>query len=1263
MKKTTDTKLQDTSTTNRILQTLLVFLLLVGLTGVQNARAQSFALSNLWTLLPSTSTFLNTTNNLTRGMAYNPATGHVLVVSRTPQATTTNALYILDGATGAQLGLLSCDDTNLFRLSTFIVNMVGVTDDGVIYVGNLTTDSTNTTAGTGPFRLYRWANESAQPTLAYSGAPSGNDPTANNRRFGDSLTLRGTGASTQILLGTLHTNVALLTTTDGTNFTATKIGTDATASDTRWGLAWGTNNTFWAKQNGGNLKQFSLNLVANTAATVTNIAMTTVPGGPLDVDVSRSLTAILGSVGTTNHTLRLYDTLNPAAPVQQDSTRSFSTANANANNVGAVSLRSGKLFAMDCNNGILAFSLNEVYLPPTIKTQPTAVTIWEGAQWWTFTVVAAGNRGDVLTYQWRFGGTNIDGATASSLTLSNIVAANQGYYSVVVSSGTQTLTSSSVLMTVTANPASSVVSNIWNIAPNTRPYMTSGYKEYGVAINPFTTNVIVLTRPNPTNMLVVLDPLTGEEKYYIDYNSVLGASGFNKVDVGDDGIIYLANLTTDTAANSFKIYGLTDDGALPAAGGLLYSGDPGNGTTSTTNKWGGTFAVRGSGLDTQILVAGGQNTNVVVAILTNYNTAMPPLFGSRPIVVTNAPAGFARLGLDWGPGTNTFWGKTSSGSLVLVQFDLNAGTGFVKQTYPTTGIRSIVSSLTGIKYDAASGLLAGLQNGSLPTPVSVPVYDVSDINAGPFWADHELFQSYNADIEFQGNVDFAKGYLVALGVNNGLKAFKVNSASNSLPTILTQPSGGTWFEGTSPTLSVVADSTSPLSYQWYFNGTQTLAGATSASLTLTNIQASQTGKYMVRVSNAGGYRDSQSATLTTQPLDNTAQMTNLWSVIAGSRPYLNNNYYEYGMAFNPANSNVLVVNWINTNSPQSIIGVMDGLTGTHKHMLDISAITNGGNRAVNKVGVSDDGVVYVANRTLSAATIPFVVYRWANDDSATVATEAFKGDPFPTLSPNKYAGYTMDVRGSGVNTEILIGSYDTNVVSMLKTTDGTNFVANEIKVATAPAKFARLGLCFGAGNTFWTKSYAGDPGGPLFSLVQYNLATGTGTNLYSNSSGLPTSSSITTIGYDDTLKMLAGIGTDTSRSVQVFDVSNLTAGPQLRDQKLFPTGNPSIEQNGAITFGMAHTYLFALAENNGVMAFRINTKYSNFKILSVIPAAGSVTLTWEAASGANYQVQRAATVNGGWTDLGSVITATGDTASYTDTTPDPSMRYYRIGQK
>ncbi len=1271
MKQPAHAKLPGHIAANPILRCLLLVLLLVGLTAIQSARAQSFALSNLWSMASNDGGFLNTTNHLTRGLAYNPVSGHLLVASRTPLPTVTNAIYVLDGTNGTILGTLPFD-ANLIKGGNFVINMIGVTDDGVIYVGNLTTDTTN--AANGPFRLYRWANESAQPTLAYSGDPSlTNTVGSSPRRFGDTLALRGTGTGTQILLGTLNQLVALLTTTDGINFTSTKITTDAITTpggqeETRRCLAWGAGNTFWAKTVTGNLRQFSLNLGNQTASNIASIAMSGVYAEGLDVDVSRNLALLV----CTNHTLLLYDIINPAAPVQQDTTKTFPTpTRGNANWVGCAALRSGKVFGLDVNNGILAYWINEVYLPPSIKTQPTGVTIWEGAACWTFSVGAAGNRGETLAYQWRFGGTNIAGATASSLTLTNIAITHQGYYSVVVSNVSGTVTSSSVLMTVVSSNPSDQMTNVWNIAADTRPYLTSGYKEYGVAINPQTTNVIVLTRLNPTNMVAVVDIQTGAHKYYIDYtrNPGVTLAGANKICVADDGVIFIGNSSGSiTPTTPYIIYGLLDDNETPTQTGKLFEGDPGNGVLSTNIGWGANIDARGGGMDTEILIGAGKWSATAydanaVAIL-RYNESMSA-FVSTPIVITNLAVGNNnfRFGLCWGAG-DSFWAKGLS-SLMYVQFDLASGKGWVQKSYPTTGNRSVPANCTAMAYDADTALIVTLLNGTSPLPVSTLFYDVSDPATGPFWVDQELFTSYNADIEYQGSVSFEKGYAVALGVNNGLKAFRVNSSfAGSLPVIVTQPSGGTWFEGSSPTMSVVADANSTLSYQWYYYGTQAIAGATSASLTVTNIQASQAGDYIVRVSTSGGSRDSRAATIVTLPLYNTAQMTNLWWATAGSRPYLNTGYFEYGMAFNPANSNLLVASWGSTNSPTTIIAVMDALTGAHKHVLDITAITNGGNRAVNKVGVADDGVVYVANRTTTPATVPFVVYRWANDAAATVATEAFKDDPFVTMIPSasKNCGWTMDVRGAGVNTEILLSTALTNVVSILTTTDGTNFTANEVLVTGASAAFARLGICFGAGNTLWGKAWQSQ-GGQLC-LVQYDLATHTGTVLKTYDT-TQVSSTMTTIAYNDSLKFLAGMARDDQANVQVYSVSDLDYGPVLLDQELFPTYNPEIEANGALDFG-GNTYVFALNENNGVMAFRLDASYlppvTHFKILSVAPSGADVILTWQAQSGTTYQVQYADSVVGtprtNWTTLGSVV-ATGSTASFTNTA-SASKRFYQV---
>jgi hypothetical protein len=1254
---------------------LSLLLLLLALGVIQSTHAQStYVLTNLWSLGPKTNTFLNN-DNLSRGMAYNPVSGHVLVVSRTPvpdfgtNVFGTNGVYILDGTNGALLGKLPYNSSTITN-GTYPINMVAVTDDGVIYVGNLTVDSA---VATNAFKLYRWADESAQPVLAYSGDPSAGDTlSANNRRFGDTLAVRGTGTGTQILLGTTYLNAALLTTADGTSFTAAKIMTDALSGDLSKGLAWGPANTFFAKQPSRSLRKFNLNLVANVANIVAVGPMETVTGGPLSVDLSRNSMAI---IDVTNHKLLMYDIFDPTMPIQEDVTKSFPTNGANANAVGSVSLRNGKLFAFESNNGLLAYTLYPVaYAAPAITTQPASVTLWEGASNYTFSVSVTGS--EALSYQWRFGGVDIPGATSRLLLIPYVSYPQAGAYNVVISNSLGSVTSSSATLTVTPANASAQVTNLWNVQAGTRPYLTYrpvgdsylGYKDYGMAINPVNTNIIVVTRLDPTNRIAVMD-IQGNHLHYIDYTG-LGVDQMNKVDVADDGTVYVCNLST-TTNTPFQIFAFADDGPNPAPSTgkwVAFKGDPGNGQTWATNGWGTTFSVRGGGLNTEILIGAQNSAFRTFAILrpdANY------AFSSTLITLTSVQvpvAGFCRLGLDWGPGTNTVWAKTAGGLLYLIEYDLTSGSGTVLSSYPLTmtlpsALRFVPSAFTGLKYDPTTKLLAGVQNygtgWSAPQqPVSMVVYDVSDPDTGPFLVDQEIFPTYNGDIEFQGNVDFANGYLVALGVNNGLMVCQVNTNFVSIPRILSQPASATSYAGTVASFSVVADSTSGLTYQWYHNG-EVLTNATDATLALTNLETNQAGIYTVRVSNSGGYRDSAPATLTVLVPYTTAQMTNMWSLAPGSRSYLNTDYQEYGMGFNPANSNLLV---ISLEGGVPTIAVLDALTGDEKHFLDLTGVS-GGSKVLHKIDVADDGVVYAGNLTTASATTPFTLYRWANDATDTVATVAFSGDPAPTKAPNKACGYTFDARGAGVNTEILVGigawGATTNVVSILKTTDGTNFFANEINVAAAPNGFSRLGLCFGAGNTFWAKAWRDEAValGKLY-LVQYDLVAGTNTilNTYQTTQ---VSSTITTLAYNNNLKLLAGIAYDNQDNVMMYNVANLVAGPQLRDQELYPTYYPSIEANGDLDYG-GDTYLFALCENNGIMAFRINAKYGNFKILGVTPAAGSVTLTWEAVSSANYQVQRAATANGGWADLGSVITATGDTASYTDTNPDPNMRFYRV---
>ncbi|MEO5804401.1 MAG: immunoglobulin domain-containing protein, partial [Verrucomicrobiota bacterium] len=85
------------------------------------------------------------------------------------------------------------------------------------------------------------------------------------------------------------------------------------------------------------------------------------------------------------------------------------------------------------------------------------------------------------------------------------------------------------------------------------------------------------------------------------------------------------------------------------------------------------------------------------------------------------------------------------------------------------------------------------------------------------------------------------------------------------PTLLSQPQDQTVFEGNTAGFNVIANSATPLSYQWQFNSVD-IFGATSSSLVLSNAQFSQAGNYSVLVGNSAGTVTSAPAMLTVLPV-------------------------------------------------------------------------------------------------------------------------------------------------------------------------------------------------------------------------------------------------------------------------------------------------------------------------------------------------------------------------------------------------------------
>lgn len=121
---------------------------------------------------------------------------------------------------------------------------------------------------------------------------------------------------------------------------------------------------------------------------------------------------------------------------------------------------------------------------------------------------------------------------------------------------------------------------------------------------------------------------------------------------------------------------------------------------------------------------------------------------------------------------------------------------------------------------------------------------------------------------FLGQIDEIAVYGRALNPQEIQSIYAASSAGKCpgtyAPFIAGQPNSKTANIGANVTFTVAAGGTAPLSYQWLFNGTNSV-GTNSPSLTLPNVQLAQAGVYSVIVSNALGTAVSSNAVLTVVP--------------------------------------------------------------------------------------------------------------------------------------------------------------------------------------------------------------------------------------------------------------------------------------------------------------------------------------------------------------------------------------------------------------
>ena len=143
-----------------------------------------------------------------------------------------------------------------------------------------------------------------------------------------------------------------------------------------------------------------------------------------------------------------------------------------------------------------------------------------------------------------------------------------------------------------------------------------------------------------------------------------------------------------------------------------------------------------------------------------------------------------------------------------------------------------------------------------------------------FFNDTNVLSAPNSATLVVSNAQSANSGLYSVLVTNDAASTLSTNATLTVrvpPFITNQPTDIAVTPNSPATFTTTADGDGPLQYQWFFEATNAIAGATSPSYSIANAQIANDGRYSVRVSNNVGFINSSSAALRVRNLPTIAQ--------------------------------------------------------------------------------------------------------------------------------------------------------------------------------------------------------------------------------------------------------------------------------------------------------------------------------------------------------------------------------------------------------
>jgi alpha-tubulin suppressor-like RCC1 family protein len=559
------------------------------------------------------------------------------------------------------------------------------------------------------------------------------------------------------------------------------------------------------------------------------------------------------------------------------------------------------VYSVRVTNNVASASFSDFVLavtnvPPVILVQPTDFygALNSNA---VLSVQAVGSK--PMIYQWRFNSNNTETATNATLVIANLQSSNQGPYDVILSNPFGSITSSPAYIKVTDmsdfNAALNTTNLLWSVGgdapwfvqPN--PTLTVnpwGLYPYSVTHDGFASMQSGNTLPGQSSYLqaVIVGPATlnfwwqAVSESSADYLA-LSVNGIEQARISSIAAWQQRTFYLGAGSNYLQWSYIETDSS----------------TSAQAAGW----------VDQVNVISGGTTPFVTLAPV-----AQVVLLGSNA-TLTAAASGTPPLNYQWQLNGTNLTGATST-NLVLIsaQFTnegnytlvISNAVGVTTTTPIFINVMDFTESLnatnlvwntggnqpwfpeTSITHDGVAALQSGGISGNQLSTVSTTVSGPGTLS---FW--WKVSSETNNDyIGFL--VDGTEQTRISGTVNWQQKVFYLTSRMHTLAWSYTKNatinsgSDAAWLDqvsyvsgatsafavsgptdqivriSTNATFAVTAGGTPPITYQWMFDG-GVIAGATNASLTVTNVQAANAGIYAVAITNDYGGAASTNANL------------------------------------------------------------------------------------------------------------------------------------------------------------------------------------------------------------------------------------------------------------------------------------------------------------------------------------------------------------------------------------------------------------------